>query len=331
MLAVVVVGFAMARPAAAQCSANASSCTTCHETEGTRPVLQGGQRWHTDHAFGDLCFGCHGGDREALVAEAAHAGMRANPLDAPLAACAGCHDDHAARADRYRSIVPVDHTPPAGAPSTAAATEVPIANIVLAVVAVVLAVVLYRLRARLVVPRAPRRTLRAWATAKSWSPYLAGAGLGLVVAISEGVCGRPMFASGAFDALAAYVGRPLFPTSPYYRYVVSPGVTWPVWLMVGVLGGAFLSSRLAGEARVRWVPDTQWVPRFGPSRTLRFALAFLGAGLVQIGAGIAGGCTSGLAISGGAVLAPAAFVFMAGMFTGGIPTAWLWYRGRKDV
>jgi hypothetical protein len=53
--------------------------------------------------------------------------------------------------------------------------------------------------------------------------------------------------------------------------------------------------------------------------------------LVQIGAGIAGGCTSGLAISGGAVLSPAAFVFMAGMFAGGIPAAWLWYRGRSEA
>ena len=56
--------------------------------------------------------------------------------------------------------------------------------------------------------------------------------------------------------------------------------------------------------------------------------AFIGAVLVQFGAGIAGGCTSGLAISGGAVLAPGAFIFMAGMFLGGIPTALLWYRGR---
>ena len=337
LLATVAV-VAMARPAAAQCPANASSCITCHETQGARPVLQGGQPWHADHSFGDLCAGCHGGDREALVAEAAHFGMRLNPLDAPLVSCAGCHDDHVALADRYQPLVARaarqrSHPPPPPSSSSApaATTQISIANVVLTVAAVVLAFVLYRLRARLVPARTPRRSLRAWLTAKSWSPYIAGAGLGIIVAISEGVCGRPLFASGAFDKLAAYVGKPLFPSSQYYEYVVSPGFTWPVWLMVGVLAGSFLSSRLSGEARLRWVPDTQWVPRFGPSRTLRFALAFLGAALVQIGAGIAGGCTSGLAISGGAVLAPAAFLFMAGMFAGGIPTALLWYRGRRDV
>jgi uncharacterized membrane protein YedE/YeeE len=94
--------------------------------------------------------------------------------------------------------------------------------------------------------------------------------------------------------------------------------------MAGVLLGSFASAKLAGVARRRWLPDTEWTERFGGRRRTRLVLAFLGATLVQIGAGIAGGCTSGLAISGGAVLSPAAFLFMAGMFAGGIPVAWLW-------
>jgi len=330
-----LAGWALARPAAAQCPANASSCITCHETQGVRSVLQGAQSWHVDHAFGDLCAGCHGGDREAITEGAAHLGMRAAPLVDSEASCAGCHDDHVALADRYRPLLAraaqdkALPPPPSSAARPGASTPISIANVVLAGIAVVLAVVLFLLRGELVPARGARRSLRAWLTAKSWNPYLAGAGLGVIVAVSEGVCGRPLFASGAFDKLAAYAGRPLFPSSQYYQYIMSPGITWPVWLMVGVLGGAFLSSRLSGEARLRWLPDTQWVERFGPSRTVRFALAFVGAMLVQIGAGIAGGCTSGLAISGGAVLAPAAFLFMMGMFAGGIPTAMLWYRGRR--
>jgi len=63
---------------------------------------------------------------------------------------------------------------------------------------------------------------------------------------------------------------------------------------------------------------------------VRLLVAFFGAMLVQLGAGIAGGCTSGLAISGGALLSPAAFVFMGGMFASGIPTAWLWGRLRRE-
>lgn len=175
-----------------------------------------------------------------------------------------------------------------------------------------------------------RRSLLAWLRDKTWSPYAAGVLLGLVVAFSEVVYGRPLAASGAFDKLAAYLGSWLFPSSQYYGHIMAPEITWQVWLVVGVLAGSFASSKLSGEARWRWLPDTQWQQRFGATRKLRLALAFTGAVLVQVGAGIAGGCTSGLAISGGAALAPAAFLFMAGMFAGGIPTAWLWYRGKVD-
>jgi hypothetical protein len=177
--------------------------------------------------------------------------------------------------------------------------------------------------------RANRRGLGQWLRDKSWSPYLAGGLLGLVVTASEVLMGRPLSASGAVDKLAAYPGRLLFPNSQYYKHVMTPGITWQVWLLVGVLVGSFASSKLSGEARKRWLPDTQWEPRFGSGRKLRLLVAFAGAVLVQVGAGIAGGCTSGLAISGGAALSPAAFVFMAGMFAGGIPAAWLVYRGKE--
>ena len=54
----------------------------------------------------------------------------------------------------------------------------------------------------------------------------------------------------------------------------------------------------------------------------------LGAILLEYAAGIAGGCTSGLAISGGMLLVPAAFLFIAGMFASGIITALVIYRNR---
>jgi hypothetical protein len=50
--------------------------------------------------------------------------------------------------------------------------------------------------------------------------------------------------------------------------------------------------------------------------------------ILEYGAGIAGGCTSGLAISGGMLLAPAAFIFIGGMFISGIFTALIVYGKR---
>ncbi len=334
-IVLVVCGFVgVTTPVSAQCTSSASSCVTCHETQGLRPVLRNPQPWHADHAFADLCAACHGGDAAAPGKAKAHWGLRA-PLADPARTCAGCHSkDTSARAERYLSR---PAPPPSAAPGAPAASApapgtadgdhaAATANRALAALALLLAVglafVLARKQAR------PRRALASWLRQKLWSPYLAGALLGLVVAASEVVWGRPLGVAGAFDRLAAYPGRWLFPHSQYYRYVMTPGITWQVWLVLGLLGGAFASSALSGEARARWLPDTQWQPRFGPGRVRRLVVAFVGAILVQLGAGIAGGCTSGLAISGGAALAPAAFLFMAGMFAGGIPTAWLLYRGR---
>jgi uncharacterized membrane protein YedE/YeeE len=329
-LAAILMALAAAPSAHAQCTANASSCVTCHETQGVRPVLRSARPWHDDHGFGDLCAACHAGDPGAPTQARAHLGLRP-PLADPSVSCAPCHaSDAAARAERYLAGVaraptatpPVVMTPPRATAPLRSSTADRVLALLAALLALALALVVRRGR--------PRRPLRTWLRERRWSPYAAGALLGLVVAFSEVVCGRPLAASGAFDKLAAYPGRWLFPSSQYYGHVMSPGITWQVWLIVGVLAGSFASSRLSGEAGLRWLPDTQWEPRFGASRARRLVLAFLGAVLVQVGAGIAGGCTSGLAISGGAVLAPGAFLFMAGMFAGGIPTAWLWYRGRAD-
>lgn len=304
---------------------------TCHEPQGLRPVLQSAQPWHVDHGFGDLCASCHAGDPGASAKEQAHLGLR-QPLADPALSCAGCHaDDASVRAERYVAIAvstpaPAPATPasPTAAASAGSATADRVLTVLAALLTIALTLVVRRELAK------ERRSPVGWLRDKTWSPYAAGALLGLVVAFSEVVCGRPLAASGAFDKLAAYLGGWLFPSSQYYGHIMTPGITWQVWLIVGVLAGSFASSKLSGEARWRWLPDTQWQPRFGASRKRRLVIAFFGAVLVQVGAGIAGGCTSGLAISGGAALAPAAFLFMGGMFAGGIPTAWLWYRGRAD-
>ncbi|MBP8810900.1 MAG: YeeE/YedE family protein [Kofleriaceae bacterium] len=328
LIALAFAVVAAPRSSTAQCSANASSCVSCHETQGLRPVLGDAQPWHVDHGFGDLCSACHGGAPGEEDQTRAHRGRR-EPLIAIEDACAGCHrDDAAARAAGYQAALaarpPEAPSPPPPRAPRVAGTSRP-ADPYLAALALALALAL------VVAVRRPRLAaagpaLAAAVRAPTWSPYAAGALLGAIVGTAAVALGRPLAASSAVDKLAAYLGRWWFADAPYYRYQMAPGITWQVWLVIGVLGGAFASARWSGQARWRWLPDAQWGPRFGPSRGRRLVVAFLGAVLVQVGAGIAGGCTSGLAISGGAVLAPAAFLFMAGMFAGGIPTAWLWYR-----
>jgi hypothetical protein len=311
----------------AQCASNASSCVACHEAQGLRPVLASAQAWHRDHAFGDLCAACHAGDPTAETKASAHIGLQ-QPLLAGSTACVGCHAaDASVRSARYVSAL--FETGPGAAPPPArhAAVSGKLADGVLSGVALALAVALYFAWRGGSGPASssgapPRPTNR--------SVYFAGALLGVLVACSEVIYARPLAASGAFDKLSAYLGGWLFPTSQYYGQIMKPGISWQVWVVCGVLIGSWAASRWAGQARLRWLPDTQWEARFGSSRQLRMLVAFSGAALVQFGAGIAGGCTSGLAISGGAALAPGAFLFMAGMFASGIPSAWLCYRGRRD-
>jgi hypothetical protein len=164
---------------------------------------------------------------------------------------------------------------------------------------------------------------------REWSPYLAGIGLGLVVTVSMGLFGHRLSGAGAYQHLSGFVGRKVVPASMYWQYVVPTGLTWDVYVLLGGLLGAFGSSLSAGRFRIRTMPDRQWAAVFGSSVARRWLVAFLGSMLTEIGGGIAGGCTASLAVSGGAVLAPSAFLFMAGMFAGGIPTAALVYRRRS--
>lgn len=153
------------------------------------------------------------------------------------------------------------------------------------------------------------------------TPYVAGALLGVTAAVSIALFAHPLGASGAVAQISGLVARRITPHSVYWGFVIRPGFGWPGWMLTGVLVGAFVSARLRGPVQLRAIPERGWIDAFGPSVALRWALGFLGAAIVQFGAGIAGGCASGLAISGGVVLAPAAFVFMAAMFAGGIPVA----------
>ena len=161
---------------------------------------------------------------------------------------------------------------------------------------------------------------------RPWSPYVAGVGLGLVVAVSMAIFGHRLSGAGAYQHLSGFVGRRAMPDAMYWRHVVPTGLTWDVLVLVGAIGGAFVASLLSGEFRIRTMPDRQWTDAFGPSVARRWLLAFAGSILTEVGGGIAGGCTASLAVSGGAALAPAAFVFMAGMFASGIPTALFLYR-----
>lgn len=168
-----------------------------------------------------------------------------------------------------------------------------------------------------------------------WSPYTAGILLGIVGVLAVWLSNSLLGASGAFENLAGMIGKSLAPdlfNNVYFNFIMPPEITWSVVLLVGIFFGGMLGAATSGT--LKWGKkdaansDEQWKNIFGQQIWKRWLLAFVGAIILEYAAGIAGGCTSGLAISGGMLLAPAAFLFIAGMFASGILTAVIIYRRR---
>jgi uncharacterized membrane protein YedE/YeeE len=157
-----------------------------------------------------------------------------------------------------------------------------------------------------------------------WSPYVVGIGLGLTVLAAYLVLGFGLGASGAFAHVAARVEGAILPArseaNPYIAGYLESGRLWAQWIvveMVGVVIGGLLGAWSAG--RFRW--RLEHGARIGAGRRLLFA--FVGGATVGFASRVAQGCTSGLALSGGAVLAPGAWAFLAAFMAAGFVTAWV--------
>jgi len=170
----------------------------------------------------------------------------------------------------------------------------------------------------------------------SWSPYVAGVLLAIACILSiwlsqKGIPGG-VKSVGISDGVANASSQAVNAIAPKntitYFTEETPQSPWMMILLVGVFLGGLLAALTSGTFKLRWNEDPNWVKVFGKSRWLRFCLGFLGAAIGMYGANLAGGCTSGLAISGGLLLAPAAFIFIASMFISGILTALIVYRRR---
>jgi uncharacterized membrane protein YedE/YeeE len=160
------------------------------------------------------------------------------------------------------------------------------------------------------------------------SPYLAGVGIGLVLLLAYVTVGRGLGASGAFSSVAAAGVAAVAPeqaaASPvlgdYLAGTRGPLADWLVIELIGVALGGYLSARLAGRRR-------RTVER-GPRITDRARLMYgFGGGIVMgVGAKLARGCTSGQALTGGALLSVGSWIFIATAFAAAFAAAPLFRR-----
>jgi uncharacterized membrane protein YedE/YeeE len=166
---------------------------------------------------------------------------------------------------------------------------------------------------------------------EEWSPYIAGVLLGVVGILAVWINNSLLGASGAFENLVGIIGKAIAPSlfdNMYFNFVMPAEITTNVILLLGIFFGSMLAALTSGTLKFRVNDNEQWKKIYGPQLWKRWLLLFVGGIILEYASGIAGGCTSGLAISGGMLLDPAAFLFIAGMFASGIVTAKIIYGKR---
>ncbi len=107
----------------------------------------------------------------------------------------------------------------------------------------------------------------------------------------------------------------------YAKSVANP-LNYSFIFVIAMMAGAFISAVLRGGVgnSERAMPEV-WRQNFGSSKFKRYVVVFLSGFLVLYGARLAGGCTSGHMMSGMMQTALSGYIFSAGVFLAGIPTA----------
>jgi len=161
------------------------------------------------------------------------------------------------------------------------------------------------------------------------NPYLVGIGLGLVLLAAFVIMGRGLGASGALSTVVAVGVEKIAPEHAagnefYQGYITedgkSPFKDWLVFEVIGVLVGGFMSGAFAGRIK----KSIEKGPRV--TNKMRLVYAFIGGGLMGFGAKLARGCTSGQALTGGALLNLGSWAFMLMVFAGAYAFAYFMRR-----
>ena len=151
-----------------------------------------------------------------------------------------------------------------------------------------------------------------------WSPYVAGVSLGLALLATFYIAGRGLGGSGAIALLTAVGSNVLAPEFTgklkyFSQYITpaSPLLNWNIFLLIGVFLGAIAGALFSGNFKV--LLDK------GKNMSVRSRLftSFGGGIIIGFASRLARGCTSGVALTGGAQLALSGWIFVISMFAAG--------------
>jgi uncharacterized protein len=156
------------------------------------------------------------------------------------------------------------------------------------------------------------------------NPYLGGALLGVVLFLAFLLTGNGLGASGGLNRIIVYFQDLVAPEhvdrTPFLLAMAggdrNPLDNWVVPVVFGTLLGGFTSGWRSGRLKV----ETGKGPRITVKQ--RWLIAFIGGAFMGYGARLARGCTSGQALSGGAVLSVGSWAFMMAVFAGAYALAY---------
>jgi uncharacterized membrane protein YedE/YeeE len=156
------------------------------------------------------------------------------------------------------------------------------------------------------------------------NPYLAGSILGAVLFSAYVLTHSGLGASGAISRIHVALTKLIWQThvdliSTFA--VMGAGDTNPldhasVFLLIGTFAGGMISAWYNGRLKVEILKGPQI------SNSMRLIFALIGGLIMGYGARFARGCTSGQALSGGAVLSLGSWAFMFSVFIGGYAVAY---------
>ena len=160
------------------------------------------------------------------------------------------------------------------------------------------------------------------------NPYVAGTLLGVVLFLSIFVTGGGLGASAAMSRVQTGILDLFAPAHvdrvAYFAEMAggqrSAWNHYAVFMIVGTVLGGFASGLFNRRVKLEL--------RKGPRITTptRVVFALLGGALMGYGARLARGCTSGQALSGGAVLSVGSWAFALAVFAGAYAVAWFFRR-----
>jgi len=165
-----------------------------------------------------------------------------------------------------------------------------------------------------------------------WNPYLAGLLLGAALLASYLVLGAGLGASAATARFGAVLESCLLPAhteaSEYFGGWFADGANPLAYYLVFVAVGTFLGGLFSAVLARRF--DFRIERGQAYSATKRLVLAGVGGVIVGYASRLAGGCTSGQALSGGALLLNGSLAFMICVFASGYAAAWFFRRQWHD-